>query len=38
MGEIDVATTLAIDPRDVHHTIQRTLSALRIDVSAVHIG
>ena len=37
-GEQDVARTLRIDPRDVRHAVQRTLSALRLDVPAVNAG
>jgi DNA-binding NarL/FixJ family response regulator len=33
-SETDVAITLNVDPRDVRHTVQRTLRALRLDVPA----
>ena len=37
-GEADTARVLRIEPRDVRHTVQRTLRALRLDVPAAHGG
>jgi DNA-binding NarL/FixJ family response regulator len=33
-SEADVAKTLRVPPRDVRHSVQRILSALRLDVPA----
>jgi len=32
--EVEVADTLKVEPREVRHSVQRTLSALRLDVPA----
>ena len=37
-GEREVARTLRMEPRDVRHAVQRTLSTLRLEVPAVNAG
>jgi DNA-binding NarL/FixJ family response regulator len=37
-GEREVARTLRMEPRDVRHAVQRTLSTLRLEVPTVNAG
>ena len=36
--ESEVARTLGVEPRDVRHVVQRTLSALRLEIPGSHAG
>ena len=36
--EPEVARTLGVEPRDVRHVVQRTLSALRLEIPGPHAG